>query len=48
MNTSIYMAPVCKTIEVQVRKSVLLAQSEQDQEFGINNWNEADGEEYDF
>lgn len=48
MNISIYKAPVCKLIEVQVRKSLLLTQSEQDQIFGINNWNEDDGEEYDF
>lgn len=48
MNTHTYKAPVCKTIEVQVCKAVLLTLSQQNQMFGINNWDEEDGEEYDF
>ena len=40
-----YRRPSCKVIELQVRESVLLSQSEL---FGINYWNEDEEEEYDF
>ena len=40
-----YRRPCCRVIEVKVRESVLLNDS---QVFGINYWDEENGEEYDF
>lgn len=40
-----YRKPWCRTVEMAVRESVLLNESEG---ISIDNWDEQNGEEYDF